>query len=216
MHRPATALTIHKNQVLTALLTAEEAMSRPSKEAAPVSLIVATRPITGEQTVLPVLRERTDAHGVRWLEVMIPGRPNGRAGWIEQKGTASLATAWHIVVEIARRRVLVYESGNIVRTFNAIVGTPATPTPLGSFFVEEVVQMPATALGAPYALALSARSGVFQTFDGGPGQIAIHGLENIGGALGTAESHGCIRLDTAAMDWLVIHISPGVPVSIIG
>lgn len=126
------------------------------------------------------------------------------------------ATTWHIVVETAKRKVAIYDSGRLVQTFKAIVGTPSTPTPLGSFFVEEVVQMPTTAPGAPYALALSARSNVFQTFDGGPGQIAIHGLENIGGVLGTDTSHGCIRLDTAAMDWLVLHISPGVPVSIIG
>jgi lipoprotein-anchoring transpeptidase ErfK/SrfK len=145
---------------------------------------------------------------------MVPGRPDGRTGWIEQNGTVPSATTWHILVETAVQRVLVYDSGKVVRTFRAIVGTPSTPTPLGAFFVEEVVQMPPSAPGAPYALALSARSKVFQTFDGGPGQIAIHGLENIGGVLGTDTSHGCIRLDTAAMDWLVLHISPGVPVSI--
>lgn len=214
-YRPTTELTIQRSQRLTALLVAQEAMSLPSRTAAPLSLIAATRPITGERTVLPVLSERTGANGTRWLQVMIPGRPNGRTGWIEGTGTIPSATTWHIVVETAKRTVLVYDSSRVVKTFTAIVGTPSTPTPLGSFFVEEVVQMPPTAPGAPYALALSARSEVYQTFDGGPGQIAIHGLENIGGLLGTAESHGCVRLDSAAMDWLVLHISPGVPVSII-
>jgi lipoprotein-anchoring transpeptidase ErfK/SrfK len=69
-------------------------------------------------------------------------------------------------------------------------------------------------VGAPFALALSARSDVIQEFDGGPGQIALHGLENVGGVLGTAESHGCVRLDTAAMTWLVARIAPGTPVTI--
>ena len=69
-------------------------------------------------------------------------------------------------------------------------------------------------LGAPYALALSARSYVLQEFDGGPGQIALHGLANVGGVLGTAVSHGCVRLDSDTMRWLVIRIGPGVPVTI--
>ena len=71
-------------------------------------------------------------------------------------------------------------------------------------------------VGAPFALALSARSNVFQEFDGGPGQIALHGLANVGGILGTAVSHGCVRLDNDAMRWLVIRIGPGVPVTITG
>ena len=46
-------------------------------------------------------------------------------------------------------------------------------------------------------LALSARSNVLQDFDGGPGQIGIHGRDLLGGTLGQAESHGCMRLATA-------------------
>ena len=48
--------------------------------------------------------------------------------------------------------------------------------------------------GGPIALALSARSNVFAEFEGGPGQIGIHGRDNLGGTLGQAESHGCVRL----------------------
>ena len=211
---PSRSGLIQRSQALASLLSSREAMSLPSAGSAPVSLIPASRPITGERTVLPVLGRATGLHGLRWLRVMIPGRPNGRTGWIEQSGTVSSTTTWRIVVETARRRVVVYDAGRAVRTFSAIVGTPSTPTPLGAFFVEEVVQMPPTSPGAPYALALSARSAVFQTFDGGPGQIAIHGLENIGGVLGTDVSHGCVRLANAAMDWLVLHIGSGVPVTV--
>ena len=74
--------------------------------------------------------------------------------------------------------------------------------------------MSPSAAGAPFALALSARSNVLQEFDGGPGQIAIHGLENLGGTLGTAVSHGCIRLGLQAITWLVQRIAPGTPVTI--
>ena len=97
----------------------------------------------------------------------------------------------------------VYRRGRRVRVFSAIVGKPSTPTPLGNFFVEESIKLSSGAVGAPFALALSARSNVLQEFDGGPGQIALHGLMNVGGTLGTAASHGCVRLDNGAMSWLV-------------
>ena len=123
-------------------------------------------------------------------------------------------TSWHIVVDTSRRRVIVYKGSRPVRVFRAVVGKPSTPTPRGEFFVEEVIQLRASDVGAPYALALSARSDVFQEFGGGPGQVALHGLANIGGVLGSAVSHGCVRLDGDAMHWLVIRIGPGVPVTI--
>ena len=68
--------------------------------------------------------------------------------------------------------------------------------------------------GAPFALALSARSNVLAEFDGGPGQTALHGVANIGGIPGTAVSHGCVRLATPDITWLAARIRPGVPVTI--
>jgi lipoprotein-anchoring transpeptidase ErfK/SrfK len=124
------------------------------------------------------------------------------------------STSWHIVVSTSRRRALVYRHGRLLRTYLAIVGKPSTPTPHGRFFVEESVRMPAGAAGGPFALALSARSDVLQEFEGGPGQIALHGLENLGGTLGTAVSHGCVRLSNRSISWLVARIPPGAPVTI--
>jgi lipoprotein-anchoring transpeptidase ErfK/SrfK len=57
---------------------------------------------------------------------------------------------------------------------------------------------------------------VLQEFEGGPGQIAMHGRDNLGGTLGAAESHGCIRLATASIEWLAGRIGPGTPVTIYG
>jgi lipoprotein-anchoring transpeptidase ErfK/SrfK len=129
-------------------------------------------------------------------------------------GTGTRTTSWHIVVELGHRTVVVYRNARLVRSFSAVVGKPTTPTPEGEFFVEEDVALPSGQVGAPFALALSARSNVLQEFDGGPGQIALHGLANVGGVPGTAVSHGCLRLTSAAMTWLVFRIKPGVPVTI--
>jgi lipoprotein-anchoring transpeptidase ErfK/SrfK len=101
-----------------------------------------------------------------------------------------------------------------VRSFAAIVGKPSTPTPHGRFFVEESVRMLPGSAGGPFALALSARSNVLQEFEGGPGQIAVHGVANLGGEPGTAVSHGCVRLADRSIRWLAAHISAGVPVTI--
>jgi lipoprotein-anchoring transpeptidase ErfK/SrfK len=69
-------------------------------------------------------------------------------------------------------------------------------------------------VGSPFALATSARSRVLQEYGGGPGQIALHGTRNISGALGTAVSHGCIRLSTRAITWLARRIGSGTPLTI--
>ena len=144
----------------------------------------------------------------------LPGRPNGHTGWVSTRAVTPAATAWSITVRISTRRVTAVRGGRPARAFTAVVGAPATPTPPGRFFVEEIVELDRYDVGAPYGLALSARSEVLQEFAGGPGQIAIHGTNNIGGVLGSAASHGCVRLDTKAISWLAARIGPGVPVTI--
>lgn len=176
--------------------------------------MAARRPITGEQTTLPVIGHSTGPDAVRWLEVMLPGRPDGSTGWIAQTGTREHVTGWRILVDLTARRVRVYRDGLTLRTFQAVVGKPSTPTPTGQFFVEETVQMQPGQADGPFALALSARSNVLQEFEGGPGQIGIHGRNGLGGTLGAAESHGCVRLATASIDWLAARIGPGTPVRI--
>ena len=78
------------------------------------------------------------------------------------------------------------------------------------------MRLPAGHSGAPFALALSARSDVLQEFEGGPGQIALHGIENIGGRLGSAVSHGCVRMAAGRhRRGSPTTTAPGVPVTII-
>jgi lipoprotein-anchoring transpeptidase ErfK/SrfK len=208
------ASRVHTSQRLAVLLTAHRVHHGPEAESPQTMLLAARRPITGEQTTLPVTGSLTGADGVRWLQVMLPGRPNSSTGWIAQQGTRELATRWHLVVNLAARRIGVYNGGRLARAFRAVVGKPSTPTPTGEFFVEETLQMAPGDAGGPFALALSARSNALQEFEGGPGQIAIHGRDNLGGTLGTAASHGCMRLGTASIDWLSGRVGPGTPVTI--
>jgi lipoprotein-anchoring transpeptidase ErfK/SrfK len=210
-HATAGSAAIAATQDLVTLTGPQQARSKPSARASALGVVPARTPITGERTTLPVL----GTYGA-WLLVRLPGRPNGHSGWISERGTRSSVTAWHLVIDTATRHVAVYHAGRLVREINAVVGKAATPTPTGDYFVEESIALSHAAIGAPFALALSARSTVFQEFEGGPGQIALHGLANVGGIPGTAVSHGCVRLATSAIRWLAGRIGPGVPVTITG
>ena len=208
------AAAVKPTQNLTTVFRSQRAFSQPDSRSISRGLVRAWRPITEARTVLPVLARRIDGDGLQWVHLRLPGRPNGRTGWILRRATGASATPWHIVVSTSERRVRVYREGRVVRVFKAIVGKPSTPTPQGEFFVEEAIELPAGAVGAPFALALSARSDVLQSFAGGPGQIGLHGLKNVGGMLGTAVSHGCVRLDNDALRGLVARVGAGVPVRI--
>ena len=210
----AGAVTVARVQRLAQVMTAHGVRARPDGHARVVEVVQPRRPITNERTILPVLARRRGKQGVMWLKVLLPGRPNGHTGWIKQPGTVGATTRWAIVIHLSQQRVDVFRSGRPFRTFRAVVGKASTPTPKGRFFVEEWMQIIPGYPGGPFALALSARSNVFQEFEGGPGQIALHGIYRIGGTPGTAVSHGCVRLDTPAMAWLGKHIHGGVPVTI--
>jgi len=201
------------HQQLAVLNHDTEARVSPRSGSASAGEVNEVRPITGERTVLPVVATH-NAGGQEWLKVLLPGRPDSHTGWIEAASVSLTVTNWRLVVDLTTRKVSVYDSGHLVRTFLAVVGKPSTPTPTGNFFVEETVPLAASIPGAPFALALSARSNALAEFDGGPGQVALHGITNIGGTPGTAVSHGCVRLQTADITWLGHNISSGVPVTI--
>jgi lipoprotein-anchoring transpeptidase ErfK/SrfK len=154
-----------------------------------------------------------------WLHVLLPIRPDGSTGWIPRNNTQLSITHYWIAVEKTRRRVAVYAHGRLIRSFRAVVGKPATPTPDGLAAVYEVDRQPDPEgfLGT-WALPLTILSNTLHDFGGGPGRIAIHGR---GGAslqdpLGSARSHGCIRLDNTSVGWLAQMIRPGTPVQISG
>ena len=216
---PAT-VRIAPHQETVALLASHEVRSGPTTGDTVVAHVSAERPMTGARTVLPLLGQSIDATGGSWLQVRLPGRTlKGRtppaSGWISAAKTSMSATDWHLVVNRRARSVAAYHNGQKLRTYKAIVGKGSTPTPTGEFFVEENVRLPGNRPGAPFALATSARSKVFQEFEGGPGQIALHGLSNVGGSLGTAVSHGCVRLANRSITWLAKRIKPGDPVTIV-
>jgi lipoprotein-anchoring transpeptidase ErfK/SrfK len=155
-----------------------------------------------------------------WLRVRLPWRPNNAAGWVNAKKVYLQRTRWRIEVSTARRTLTLLRGGAPVRTVSVVVGKPSTPTPQGLFAVVWAIPWNPNDFLGSWVLELTAHSNVLQQFDGGDGTVGIHGR---GGAslldpLGSAASHGCIRLSNATIDWLVATIGrdrlPGTPVQV--
>jgi hypothetical protein len=174
----------------------------------------------GEAPWLLVLRAAPDHRGRCWLQVRLPTRPNTAAAWIVATRTRLRSTPWRIVITRRARTLKVYRAGRRLRRFRVVVGAPATPSPHGLFSIVGVWGgNPADFLGS-YILPLTAHSNVLQEFGGGDGRVGVHGR---GGAslrdpLGSARSHGCIRLANRSIGWIVRTIGtaalPGIPVSV--
>jgi lipoprotein-anchoring transpeptidase ErfK/SrfK len=177
-----------------------------------VKMVKAREPATGEPTVLPIIAER-DVNHRTWLHVRLPYRPNGASGWISTTSITLSTIKWAVYIDRSQRIAHIYLSGKLVRSYRVIVGRPSLPTPIGDFFVTEVMAEPGEVTG-PYALATSAYSDVLQEFDGGPGQVALHGREGLPEPIGSASSHGCVRFDNSAITWLAQHLEAGTPVII--
>lgn len=153
-----------------------------------------------------------------WLRVALPQRPNGSSGWIEAGNAVLRTTPWRIEISTRTRRVTVRRAGRVVRRFGAVVGARATPTPHGLFAVYEPIRQPDPgAFLGPWALHLTAFSNVLENFGGGPGRVAIHGRSgaSLADPLGTARSHGCVRVRNDEIRFLARVARAGTPVRIL-
>lgn len=173
-------------------------------------------PYNGLPQRLMALRERT-VGGRRWVQVRLPERPNDATGWLLRDAVALEETRWWIDVFVGARTVVVRREGAVVKRFRAVVGAPATPTPRGLFAIYEKVRQPdPRAFLGTWALHLTAHSDVLDDYGGGDGRAALHGRSgaSLADPLGTARSHGCVRLDNRAVDWLAARIPAGTPMRI--
>jgi hypothetical protein len=173
----------------------------------------------GTPTALLVLASQRGPEGELWLRVLLDRRPNGAAVWLVADDTVLSVDRWRLRVSLSRRRVTVYRAGHALRTFPAVVGKVATPTPVGLFAIAAELRQPeAAGFEGSWVLPLTAHSRVLRHFAGGDGQVALHGR---GGAslldpLGSARSHGCVRLANAAIAWIARHVPSGTPVRVAG
>jgi lipoprotein-anchoring transpeptidase ErfK/SrfK len=168
----------------------------------------------GAQTVFGIVGERV-AHSCRvtWLHVELPVRPNQATGWIRASDVSRRAVHTRITVDLSQLRVRVYRFGKLVLSTPAAVGSSATPTPRGRYYVNQrlVPDDPGGPFG-PGAVGLSAFSPVLTGWTQG-GPVAIHGT-NEPWSIGHRVSNGCIRVPNPALRKLFRLAVTGTPVLI--
>jgi lipoprotein-anchoring transpeptidase ErfK/SrfK len=172
---------------------------------------------SGEPQVLLVLGSATKGEQ-QWLRVLLPVRPDGTSGWIPRQNVVLMTTPYWVIVNKGARTVSVYRNGRLLHSSRSVIGKPATPTPDGLAAIYEVDQQPdPTGFLGPWAMPLTALSGVLRNFGGGPGRVAIHGRggESLLDPLGSAASHGCVRIDNGPITWMAHHLPQGTPVQIV-
>ena len=129
-----------------------------------------------------------------WVRLRVPGRPNGRTGWVPRDALGSfhrVSTA--ITVDRRRLRVTVRRRGRIVFRAPVGIGARSTPTPAGRYWIREKFRV-AGGGGAygPRALGTAAYAPGLTDWPSG-GVIGFHGT-NQPGLIPGRPSHGCIRL----------------------
>jgi lipoprotein-anchoring transpeptidase ErfK/SrfK len=125
-----------------------------------------------------------------------------------------------VTVSHDERMVRVFERGQLATSYKVAVGMPDYPTPYGTFSVQTMQTDPAwnvpdsdwagdlagkTIPGGAPDNPLKAR------FIGFSGAVGFHGTSDIG-SLGSAASHGCIRMTVADVKDLYERINVGTTV----
>lgn len=190
------------------------ARSAPSAKAKKVAPLVHYTEFTRRPNVLMVTSTRKDETGeVSWVQVLIPGRPNGRRGWVPADAVVMGETPYRVRVKVRSRTLEILRNGRVISKTKAAVGTGGTPTPLGRWAVRDVYTDRSHFLG-PSIIVLTANSTVLRTFAGGQGEVAIHGWPDAS-VMGRAVSHGCVRLTRDAVAALAKFAKAGTPVDVV-
>jgi lipoprotein-anchoring transpeptidase ErfK/SrfK len=152
----------------------------------------------------------------RWLGVVSQLAGNGRLGWIPEAVTALRRVTFELKVSLADRRLMVLDSGRVLKRYTIAIGRPSAPTPTGRYAVTD--RLATGEETGPYGcciIALSAHSPHAIAGWAGGTRIAIHSTPETS-TIGEPVSHGCMRLTIAEGQWLMKNIPLGTPAVISG
>lgn len=165
----------------------------------------------GERTFLVV----DDTSSDQYVKVSLPVIPNGQEGWIP-RSAVELSTVNHRAeVDLSEATVTVWDGDEILATTRAVTGRASAPTPLGRFYVRDIIARPdPDGDYGPWILALSGFSEVLETFDGGLPALALHGTDEPA-EIGNALSSGCVRIPNDVITLLAETVPLGTPVTVV-
>jgi hypothetical protein len=159
-----------------------------------------------------VLDAEVDDDGIQWLHIRIPGKPNGRMGWVPADVLNPLnAVRTQLTVVRRTKKAILRNNGRIVWQAPIGIGKSSTPTPTGNFWVRELLKGKKGSIYGPWAFGTSAYSSIAD-WHGAP-VVGIHGT-NQPGLIPGAPSHGCVRLRNDKISGLVRLMPIGTPVKI--
>jgi hypothetical protein len=157
------------------------------------------------ETYLALRRDRD------WIKIRLPGRPNGRTGWVRRAALGPFLVRYkQLVIDREALRATLFRSGEAIWTSPVGVGKASTPTPAGHFWIRERLRSLGPTYG-PWAFGTSAYS-VLSEWPGG-GVIGLHGTDEPQLIPGRP-SHGCIRLPNRAIRRLKRQLPVGTPLLI--
>ena len=73
--------------------------------------------------------------GDEWVKVRLPVRPNGMEAWIKTTDYTLSTITIRAEVNLSDTSVRVFDGDELIAETQAGIGTPATPTPIGEFYV---------------------------------------------------------------------------------
>jgi len=154
--------------------------------------------VNGVPTVLAALDAVIGARcKATWYRVMLPLKPNGQTGYVRARSVRLRPVRTRVVVDLSTRRLTVFDRGKRVLSAKVAIGTKATPTPVGRFYVNQRFRDNPSGVYGWAAIGISAYSEVLHGWPQG-GPVAIHGT-NRPSLLGMAVSNGCVRVSNATV-----------------
>jgi lipoprotein-anchoring transpeptidase ErfK/SrfK len=189
-----------------------EVRSKPDRNAPTLKTLTQFRPDYRPRAVLALSELDDPVTGkASWYRITVPGRPNGRTGWIPANAAAVKPVNRWLVIYRGSRKFEFYVDGKLKRTGPVAIGRPGMETPLGLFYVQAKFDPSWPVLGA-YAFETSGYSKL-SDWPGG-GVVGVHGT-NTPQLIGQAVSHGCVRLFNKDIQYLRSVVSVGTPVKIV-
>ena len=147
-----------------------------------------------------------------WYKISVPGRPNGRTGWVPANQVTIRSVPWQVVVFRGSRVVQLWKKDQLVHTSKVAVGAPGMETPTGLYYVTVRFRPVKVPFLGSFAFELSAYSKLSE-WPGG-GVVGLHGT-TAPQLLGQAVSHGCIRISNESANFLRDRIPLGTPLRVL-
>jgi hypothetical protein len=164
--------------------------------------------------VYVVLQSRLDDAERVWLQIRIPGRPNGRTGWVREQQLSNLKVVeTHLTINRGTFTATLRKRGKKIWRSRIGVGAPGTVTPKGRFWIRERLRnLGGNPVYGPWAFGTSAYSDTLTDWPGG-GVVGIHGT-NQPHLIPGRPSHGCIRVPNGKISRLARIMPVGTPIRI--